>query len=80
MTGIAKVKDSVKKYATVENIAKASKAASAGASALSKFLTAEVNGTIDGVKVVSGSLDVVDAIAAYLPPPASIFSGTSRVV
>ena len=56
--GITKAKAGVKKYGSAASVAKASRAAAAGARALNKFLTAKKpDGTLDPVKVVGGVID-----------------------
>ena len=73
---ISKAKKGVKKYGSAGSMAKASRAAAGAARGISKFMSArKPDGSIDEKKVVGGVLDVVDTIATFLPPPASIITG-----
>ena len=73
----AKVKNGIKTMGNAENVAKAARAAGKAATGLSKFITArKSDGSIDEKKVIGGVLDVVDSVASFLPPPASIITGT----
>lgn len=79
-SSMKKAKAGIQKYGTAENVAKASKAALGAAKGISKFLSArQPDGSIDKKAVIGGVLDVVDAIATFLPPPASIVTGISII-
>ena len=73
---MGKAKNGIKKYGSAGSMAKASRAAAGAARGISKFMSArKPDGSIDEKKVVGGVLDVVDTIATFLPPPASIITG-----
>ena len=74
---IGKVKDGLKSVGSMDNVAKATVALAGGARGLSKFMAARnPDGSIDPKQVVGGVIDVVDGIAAFLPAPASVITGT----
>ena len=76
--GLGKAKNGIKKYGSAESVAKASRAAAGAARGISMFMSArKPDGSIDEKAVVGGVLDVVDSIATFLPPPASIITGIS---
>ena len=70
------LKSRVKAVGTSENIAKGSKAVGGVLKAVGKFSNAQrSDGSIDEKQVISGVLDIVDGISAFLPPPASAVTG-----
>ena len=78
--GLGKAKNGIKKYGSAESVAKASRAAAGAARGISMFMSArKPDGSIDEKAVVGGVLDVVDSIATFLPPPASIITGISKL-
>ena len=80
-SAVGKVKKGMKTVGSAGNVAKASRALAGGARGLSKFLTAKKpDGSIDEKKVIGGVIDVVDSIATFLPPPASIVTGTISAI
>ena len=63
-----KVKKGLKGMSKSDGIAKAANAVGAVVGAVSKFTSG------DAMNIVSGVLDIVNAIAAFLPPPASLIA------
>ena len=63
-----KVKDGLKGMSASDGIAKAANAVGAVVGAVSKFSSG------DAMNIVSGVLDIVSAIADFLPPPASLIA------
>ena len=62
----------VKGMSNTDRLTKGADALGGVATAVSKFLEADG----DGLKIISGCLDITNAIAQFLPPPATVLTGT----
>ena len=74
-------KTGVQSMSKTEALSKSSSAAGALWGAIGKFRATKDDGSPDELKIVSGVSDIANAIAEFLPPPASVVTGSvSRIL
>ena len=66
----------MKSMSKTEKVSKSASAAGALLGAIGKFGAKNDDGSPDALKILSGVADISNAIASFLPPPASVITGT----